>query len=242
MRSGSKLGGEDGEVGPVARREPPAVGEAENLSGNEARHPGRLGEPEARHAADDGGAAAVAAEQRAVQPLVRGGHEVARERDAPRPATRTASSSTRGCRWRPSGIRPIVARSSRSRVRTGPGERALGGLIAFQRCVAKRAPASRAAPSWSGRSPACGRARRRSRPRPAARRPPARGELGRQRDEADEAARRPLVDGAEIDRRQLARRGWRPPPRGSGRAPRDGGRGRGGRPPPRPSSWRADSP
>ena len=98
----------------------------QDLRGNEARHPGRLGQPEARHVADDGGAASVAAEQRAVPAVLRRRNPVARQRDAPGPATRTASSSTRGCRWRPSGIRPIVARSSRSKVRTGPGERARG--------------------------------------------------------------------------------------------------------------------
>ena len=122
----------------------------------------------------------------------------------------------------------------------GPGERALGGLIAFQRCVAKRAPASRAAPRGQVVGPRVaerGDDPGRGQPLDGEERA---GQLGRQRDEADEAALRPLVDGAEIDRRQLPT-GIAPPPAGSGRAPRDAVRGRGGRPPPRPSSWRADS-
>ena len=87
-------------------------------------------------------------------------------------------------------------------MRTGPGERARGDFIAFQRCVAKRAPASSAALRRQVvRVRVAERGDDPGRRQPLDRHERER-ELGGERDQPDEAGRRePLVDGAEVDGR-----------------------------------------
>jgi hypothetical protein len=73
---------QDCEIRPVAGSDPAAVLQAEEPRRDEARHCGRLGEPEAGHARDQGCAAATAPQEGAIGALPGRGDQVARQRDA----------------------------------------------------------------------------------------------------------------------------------------------------------------
>jgi len=176
---------------------------AQNLRRDEARHPSRLGQPEPRHVADDGGAAPVAAEQRAVRPLRRGRDAVARECD---PAGPGDANGQLLHEWmQVAAVRDQADRHAlvQQQRQDGSGRASAGWF--------RRVPEVRGEP----RARVERRPRRQVvRQRVAERRHDPRGdqaldgdererELRSQRDEAHEAARRPFVDSAEIDRGQL---------------------------------------
>ena len=100
-----ELGGQDREVGPVARCEPPAVGEAEKLSGTRLAILA-LGEPEAPCGRPT---AAPLCRRRAASRRAAGAGGTIAERDAPDP--RRTSSSRGGA----GGVRRGSGRSSHAR-------------------------------------------------------------------------------------------------------------------------------